>query len=60
VPARYPTYDAHASPNGWRRGFIVARVPHGVDAMSLTLGARHNEDNETTSYRNVAIFRLVD
>ncbi len=60
VPARYPTYDTPASTDDWRRGFIVARVPHGVDAMSLTLGTRHVEDGESTFYRNVAIFRLID
>jgi hypothetical protein len=31
-----------------------------VDAMSLTLGTRHVEDGESTLFRNVAIFRLVD
>lgn len=60
VAERFPTYDAPASPDGWRRGFVVARVPHGVDTMSLSLGVKHKEDGETTLFRNVEIFRLVD
>ena len=60
VAERFPTYDAPASPDGWRRGFVVARVPHGVDTISLSLGVKHKEDGEITLFRNVEIFKLVD
>jgi len=65
VPARYPLYTRRDGDNapyqdGWRRGTIVVRVPHGVDRMMLHLSPKHKSADEKTIFANVAICRLDD
>ena len=56
VPARYPVFMPLK--DGWRRGTIVVRVPHGVDLMALHLGTKHRTANEKTWFGQIAIYRL--
>ena len=56
VPARYPVYAPLA--DGWRRGTITVRVPHGVDRMMLHLSPKHKSADEKTRFANVSICRL--
>ena len=56
VPARYPVFMPLE--DGWRRGTIVVRVPHGVDLMALHLGTKHRTANEKTWFGQIAIYRL--
>ena len=56
VPARYPVFKPLK--DGWRRGVIVLRVPHGVDRMMLHLSPKHKEAGEQTLFGNVFICRL--
>ena len=56
VPARYPVFKPLK--DGWRRGVIVVRVPHGVDRMMLHLSPKHKEAGEKTLFGNVFICRL--
>lgn len=56
VPARYPVFKPLK--DGWRRGVIVVRVPHGVDRMMLHLSPRNKVSDDQTLFRNVAIHRI--
>ena len=58
MPARYPVFKPLK--DGWRRGVIVMRVPHGVDRMMLHLSPKHKEAGEKTLFGNVFICRLDD
>ena len=58
VPARYPVFKPLK--DGWRRGVIVVRVPHGVDRMMLHLSPKHKSSDEKTYFSNIAIYRLDD
>ena len=58
IPARYPVYTPIK--DGWRRGTLVVRVPHGVDLMALHLGTNHRTAEEKTWFGNIAIYRLDD
>ncbi|MBR3221780.1 MAG: hypothetical protein IKF72_06045 [Kiritimatiellae bacterium] len=58
VPARYPVFKPLQ--DGWRRGTISVRVPHGVDRMMLHLSPRHKSAEEKTHFANVAIYGLAD
>ena len=56
VPARYPVFEPLK--DGWRRGTIVVRVPHGVDLMALHLGTKHRTADEKTWFARIAVYRL--
>ncbi|MBR2837884.1 MAG: hypothetical protein IKE55_03805 [Kiritimatiellae bacterium] len=56
VPARYPVFSPLG--DGWRRGAIVVRVPHGVDRMMLHLSPLQKAADSQTLFRNVAIYRI--
>ena len=58
VPARYPVFKPLK--DGWRRGVIVVRVPHGVDRMMLHLSPRNKVSDDQTLFRDVAIHRIDD
>ena len=58
VPARYPVFKPLT--DGWRRGVIVVRVPHGVDRMMLHLSPRNKVSDDQTLFRDVAIHRIDD
>ena len=58
MPARYPVFKPLK--DGWRRGVIVLRVPHGVDRMMLHLSPRNKVSDDQTLFRDVAIHRIDD
>ena len=58
VPARYPVFTPLK--DGWRRGVIVVRVPHGVDRMMLHLSPKHLSSEEKTCFATVVLYRLDD
>ncbi len=56
TPQRFPVFETPV--DGWRHGTILVRIPHNVDTLRLLLGPKHTTANETTSFRNVALYRL--